>query len=63
MGRVGGRHLVQGGGSEAVAGEDGLGFGGVEVGEEALGQLGVWGVAENGGGVAGGDLGPGAGYR
>ena len=47
--------LGSSGGGEAVAGEDGLRFGGVEVGEEALGQLGVWGVAEDGGGVVGGD--------
>ena len=46
-----------------MAVEDGLGFGGVEVGEEALGQVGVRGVAEDGGGVAGGDLDVGAGFR
>ena len=54
--------LGSSGGGEAVAGEDGLGFGGVEVGEEALGQLGVWGVAEDGGRVVGGDLDLGRGF-
>ncbi len=39
-----------------MAGEDGLGLGGVKEGEEALGELGVGGVAEDGGGVVGGDL-------
>ncbi len=39
-----------------MAGEDGLGLGGVEEGEEALGEFGVGGVAEDGGGVVGGDL-------
>ena len=54
--------LGSSGGGEAVAGEDGLGFGGVEVGEEALGQLEVWGVAEDGGRVVGGDLDLGRGF-
>ena len=39
-----------------MAGEDGLGLGGVEESEEALGQFGVGGVAEDGGGIVGGDL-------
>ena len=47
---------------EAVAGEDGLGFGGAEEGEEALGQLGAGGVAEDGCGVGGGDLDLGRGF-
>ena len=45
-----------------MAGEDGVGLGGAEEGEEALGQLGVRGVAEDGGGVAGGDLDLGRGF-
>ena len=45
-----------------MAGEDGLGFGGVEVGEEALGEFRVRGVAEDGGGVVGGDLDLGRGF-
>ncbi len=44
-----------------MAGEDVLGFGGAEESQEALGQPGVWGIAQDGGGVAGGhsDLGRG----
>ena len=54
--------LGSSGGGEAVVGEDGLGFRRAEEGQESLGELGVWGVAEDGGGVVRCDLEVGRGF-